>query len=125
MAQSGSILIVEDNPETRMFYRWVLEREGFEVVDAVGADDAVAAVKRSLPCLILLDLIVPRARGFRLARELEDLTTPKDVPIIAISGVKELMEVARISGLRFAGYLQKPVSPTDLLSCVRSQISAD
>ena len=125
MAQRGSILIVEDNPETRMFYRWVLEREGFEVEDAVGADDAVAAVKRSLPRLILLDLIVPRARGFRLARELEDLMMPLDVPIIAISGVKELMEVARISGLNFAGYLQKPVSPADLLSCVRSQIAAD
>lgn len=112
------VLIVEDNPETRMFYRWVLEKAGFVVDDASNAGEAVAAVRRAKPSVVLLDLIVPDARGLRLAQQLQEALEPADVPIVAISGVKEAVDYARISGVRFAEYLQKPISPAQLIDSV-------
>ena len=113
-----TVLVVEDNPETRMFYRWVLEKAGFEVEDVATADEALVAARRTPPGVIVLDLIVPNARGLKLAQELKEATRGAHVPIVAISGVKEAVDFARISGVPFAEYLQKPISPAELIERV-------
>ena len=66
-----TILIVEDEADIRELIRYNMEREGYKVAECASAEDANAHLKRSLPDLILLDLMLPGTDGFAFCRALK------------------------------------------------------
>ena len=114
---AGSILVVEDDPTVCDVVTRYLEREGF-VVEAVGdGEAALAATKRRLPDLVILDIMLPRLDGFEVCRQLR---ARAPVPIIMLTARGE--ESDRIMGLELGAddYVSKPFSPRELVARVRS-----
>jgi PAS domain S-box-containing protein len=109
------ILIVEDNAATRKMMRLALQAEGYEVVEAEDAAQAVAVVSERAPALALVDCKLPDADGFELARRLRERLPA--LRLIAITGwaVEGDMPAWRAC---FSQVLLKPVAPSRLVEVV-------
>ncbi len=93
-AQSGPVLVVEDDPATREMVRRVLEREGREVVEAENGRVGLERVAERQPSLIVLDLMMPEVDGFAFINELREREGGCDIPIVVLTA-KELTELER------------------------------
>jgi len=119
----GNVLIVEDDRDTREMLAMILSTEGFH---AVGAEDGLEAIhvlrtvrRRSpeLPCLVLLDLTMPRLGGGEFRRAQLGDPTVANVPIAVISGAVDAVERAKALGA--VATLTKPLDLDVLLAVVK------
>src|SRR5215475_13365715 len=82
MNLATKILIVDDEPAIRRFLKASLETEGFQIVAAENAAQALSAVSQAKPDLVILDLGLPDLDGMDVIREVR---TRNAVPIIVLS----------------------------------------
>jgi two-component system, chemotaxis family, chemotaxis protein CheY len=111
-----TVLVVEDDDDLRDVVSETLERNGFR---ALGASDGVAALellaREPLPCLILLDLMMPRMSGWEFRRrQLADARLQR-VPVVVMTATTTLDEAA----IHADDLLRKPLSLPALLAAVR------
>jgi DNA-binding response OmpR family regulator len=113
----GRILAVDDEEMVRTMLRRVLTDEGFSVEEASTAEDALAAVARRAPDLVLLDVMLAGQDGFEV---LTQLRRTYDVPVILLTGKGE--EADRVLGLRLGAddYVVKPFSYPELTARISS-----
>jgi CheY-like chemotaxis protein len=123
MSVPANILIVEDDPATREMLTRLLSLEGFHAVaaeDGLEALHLLRAVKRrapDAPCLVLLDLTMPRLGGREFRRaQLEDPRVAS-VPVAIVSGLADAAERAQALGAVAA--VTKPIDVDALLKIVR------
>jgi len=113
-------MIVEDDVDLRDGIAYLLEACGYHVVAATDGEDALDQLGRGLrPCLILLDLLMPRKDGFQFRSEQMQNPTYADIPTIAYSGIytgSGLREKALALGITTV--LEKPVDYDALLDLV-------
>jgi signal transduction histidine kinase/DNA-binding response OmpR family regulator len=81
----GNILVVEDDAPTREFMADFLSKQGYTVEVACGAREARAQVERSLPEIVILDLILPDASGFQLLAEWRSSSRASELPIFVLT----------------------------------------
>jgi PAS domain S-box-containing protein len=122
MSPVPTILVIEDNPLTRKMLRIALESDGYAVLEAEDGRSALAAASRSMPALVLQDLVLPDVNGFELVHRLRALSGGAETPILALSGFLHGMEQARSVEVGFTAMLLKPIEPTSLLEIVRSYL---
>lgn len=79
------VLIVDDDKGVRELLEVLVRREGFRVETAVDGEDALARARKSLPHLILLDLMLPKSGGFEVLHELQAEETA-GIPVIVMTG---------------------------------------
>src|SRR5580765_8400540 len=125
MTRPSSILVVEDNPATLKILRGALEAEGYSVESAPDARTALVAAARSLPDLVLQDLIPPDMDGFELLRHLRALPGGAELPILALSGFLDRLEEAWTVEAGFTALLVKPIPPGQLLEVIRPYLSRE
>jgi DNA-binding response OmpR family regulator len=117
-----TVLLVEDDEATRLFFAQVLTRHGYRVVTAPTGRDAVAACwDLTEPIdMVLLDVHLPDVSGVDLCARLRERSP--DLPVVVCSGEAEPQEVARLLGLGVRRYYQKPVEPDELLATVEATL---
>jgi DNA-binding response OmpR family regulator len=116
-AETGPILVVEDDPKIAQLVRAYLEREGFRVASASDGVAALAAVREQRPRLIVLDLMLPELDGLSVARRVRE---ESDVPILMLSARGSVAD--RVHGIAEGAddYLPKPFSPAELVVRVKA-----
>ena len=112
-----TILIVEDEPSIAEVVSLYLRRASYSVLVAQDGLIAQDLLKRRLPDLVILDIMLPKLDGFELVRWLRD---QNDVPVIFLTSRRN--ETDRIAGLEMGAddYVVKPFSPQELVSRVRA-----
>ena len=112
-----NILIVEDDAEIAMLVSDFLGRNGMGVARARSGAEADRRIARSMPDLVILDLLLPGEDGLSIARRLR---AEHDLPIIMLTAKTEDMD--RIIGLEIGAddYVTKPFNPRELLARVRA-----
>jgi CheY-like chemotaxis protein len=98
-----NVLLVDDDAESRSMLRSLLVKEGCDVEEAGDGLQALAAVARSKPQLILLDLLMPNMDGFEFAHELRNRDEWRRIPVIVITA-KDLTAEDR---KRLNGHVEK------------------
>jgi signal transduction histidine kinase/CheY-like chemotaxis protein len=121
---SGTILLVEDEPDVRKTIQLVLEKTGFQVLTAVDGREALEIFRNHSHKItfVLLDLIMPNMSGWDVLPELRRLQP--GVPILAMSGANEQTSQERLVGQPVDGFLQKPFNPGALIAMTRSILCA-
>jgi len=116
---SKRILVVEDQEDLRAILRDLLVGSGYEVIEAVDGQAAVASAQSERPDLILMDIQLPVLDGYEAMRRIRIDPNLGVTPIIAVSSfaMKGDEEKARASGCD--GYVTKPYSPLQLLRIVK------
>ncbi len=117
MSRKYKILIVDDEARMRRFVRMNLETEGFDVIEAENAYEAIEKVRDEMPDLVLLDVAMPGMDGFEALQYIREMS---DVPVIMLTVKDE--EEDRIRGLDLGAddYVTKPFSPRELASRIRA-----
>ena len=119
MTNNGNrrVLVVDDEPMVREVVTAYLKRDGFAVSEAADGQEALDALRRSTPDLVVLDVMLPKVDGFSVLNHLRKLS---DVPVILLTARAE--ESDRVLGLELGAddYVVKPFSPRELTARVRS-----
>ena len=118
------LLIVDDNPENLKLILMLLSSSGHELVTATDAVQALHAIERRVPDLILLDLQLPGMDGLELTRRLRANTQTRSIPIIAVTAyaMKGDEDKARDAGCD--GYLVKPIDKKLLREAVKGYLGS-
>ena len=105
----GTILYVEDNSDNRNLIRRVLEAEGYSVIDAINANQAIEKLEENRIDLILMDLNMPDMDGYTLTTKIKGIQAFSKIPIVAVTA--NVMRGDREKSLEAGcdGYIQKPI----------------
>ena len=116
----GKILIVEDEANIRQLVRYNLEKEGFQIIEAVDGLQGVKLAKIEKPDLVLLDLMLPEMDGLEVCRNIKGNTGTSSLPIIMLTAKSE--EIDKVIGLELGAddYMTKPFSPRELVARVKA-----
>jgi two-component system response regulator VicR len=120
------ILCIEDDAEMIDLIRLILERKGFEVLEAVGGKEGLEVSRREMPDLILLDLMMPEVDGWEVFRQLRADEQLKDIPVIVVTAKAQSIDI--VLGLHIAkvdGYVTKPFGPQELLKSVNKVLAME
>lgn len=109
------VLVVEDEPDIAALIAYQLTREGFRVETAGSGPEALAAVGREIPDLIVLDRMLPGLSGDEVLGRLKAEAATSNVPVLVLTARREQED--RIEGLELGAddYLTKPFSPRELV----------
>jgi len=114
------VLVVDDEPDLVELVRYNLTEAGFRVSEARTGAEALAAVRRSVPDVLILDLMLPDLSGTEVCRRLRNESELVDLPIIMLTAKSE--EIDRVVGFELGAddYVTKPFSPRELVLRVRA-----
>jgi len=115
VSEARLLLVDDDIPHLNALAER-LAGEGFEVTAAVNARDALAALDRAWPDLVILDLLMPRMDGQTLATRIKDRA---DLPILVLSAVAEADSKADLIARFAEDYVAKPYDYAELLARIR------
>ena len=116
------VLLVEDNDNNRFLARTLLQREGYEVIEALNGLDALAKARTCRPALILLDIQLPEMDGYEVLREIRNDPALTRVPVVAVTAFA--MEGQRHKALAagFSGYIEKPIEVTRFAAQIKTYL---
>jgi two-component system cell cycle response regulator DivK len=109
MPNNSTILYVEDNVDNRTLVRRVLTAEGYTIIEAVNAMQALEILRNTKPGLILMDINMPDIDGYTLTTQIKGMPGLRSIPIIALTA--NVMRGDRERSLEAGcdGYIQKPI----------------
>ena len=115
-----SVLVVEDEEDIMEVIRFNLEKEGYEVHQALSGEKALQVIENNLPSLVLLDLMLPGINGLDLCRIFKQNDRTKAIPVIMLTAKSEDADI--VAGLEMGAedYITKPFSPRVLLARIRT-----
>jgi len=112
------ILIVDDDPSIIMLLKINLEMEGYEVISAQGGAEGVEKAKRSLPDLIIMDVMMPNMDGWTAKQELHKSPEVSGIPVIFLSARAQQADLHKGYEAGAAEYMTKPFEPMELIATV-------
>jgi two-component system, cell cycle response regulator DivK len=116
---SELILLVEDNEKNRKLAHDVLVHQGYRVVDAQSAEDALRLAHAQPPSLVLMDIHLPGMNGIEALRRLRADPATSAIPVMAVTASAMTHDRAKIIAAGFDGYQSKPISVKAFLAAVR------
>ena len=149
MSDKKQILIVDDQEETRFFLSKILEEHGYDYQVARNGEEAISALRRARPDLVLLDIMMPRASGVHVFHAMKNDPRLSEIPIIVVTGMSQVTGVdlhtgkeepkeddgdvvarrfgsvlgEKIKDLTPDGLVEKPITPKVLLSKIQDLLS--
>ncbi|MDA8429750.1 MAG: response regulator [Geobacteraceae bacterium] len=118
----GTILVVDDTPESLRALTGILQQEGYSVRPANSGQLALASIAAQPPDLILLDIRMPGLDGFEVCRRLKSEEATRNIPVIFQSAATDLAD--RLEGLKMGAvdYITKPFQREELLARVKTHL---
>jgi len=119
-ATKQKILIVDDEPDILELIEYNLKKEGYQVFLARNGQEAVAEAKRSLPDLIVLDIMMPKMDGIEACRIMRTMPEFKNTFMVFLTARSE--EYSEIAGFNVGAddYIAKPIKPRALVSRINA-----
>jgi len=121
---SHRIVIADDEPNLLIPLEYMLKREGFEVTVARDGQEALEAIARVRPQLVLLDVMMPRKSGLDVCQVLRADEANLDIRIVLLTAKGRDDDVAKGLALGADAYVTKPFSPKELVLKVRELLGA-
>jgi DNA-binding response OmpR family regulator len=113
------ILIVDDEPSIVVPIQFLMEQQGYRVLVAENGEDALDAIYKYKPDLILLDIMLPRIDGYEVCEIVRLNPEYRDIKIIFLTAKGREVEIAKGLALGANAYITKPFSNTQLVAKVK------
>ena len=104
-----TILLTEDNPESRYLFCFILTKAGCEVVQAGNGVEALEKVKNLVPDLIIMDIQMPEMDGYETVERMRKDARLAKVPIVGLSAFAMATDREKALKNGFNGYIEKPI----------------
>lgn len=114
------ILIVDDEPDILELIEYNLKKEGYQVYTANNGQEAVQEARKSLPDLIILDIMMPKMDGIEACRIMRAMPEFKNTFMVFLTARSE--EYSEIAGFNVGAddYIAKPIKPRALISRINA-----
>ena len=119
----AEILVIDDDPENVHLLTAILRWHGYGVRCAFDGVCALQSVRKALPDLILLDIMMPYLDGHQVCEQLKADEHTCHVPVVFVSALDDPAEIAKSFALGGVAYINKPFQPEDLVACVESHLA--
>ena len=116
------VVLADDDPSIRLMIRHVLESEDFDIVEASDGLEAIKAVEKHHPALILLDAVMPGIDGFTTCQQIKE-KGHTDIPVMMITGLDDDASVERAYEVGATDFITKPIKWAVLKHRVKSVVS--
>ena len=110
------ILVVEDNEQNLYLMTFMLEKNGYEVIQARNGPEGIEMAASVEPAMILLDIQLPSMDGYAVARELRSDPSLANVPIVAVTSYAMAGDRDRVLAAGCTGYIEKPINPDTFIA---------
>jgi len=104
-----TILVVDDDEQLRILFRYKLEEEGFNVVEAATGEEAISVYQQTTPTLILMDAVMPGMDGFDACQKIFGLATPEKPIVLMTTSLDDEKSVSKAFDAGAADYITKPI----------------
>ena len=120
MPRPASILVVDDEPNIVLSLKFLMEQKGYEVSIARNGKEALEALNKKLPDLILLDVMMPKPDGYEVCQKIRATPEWENIPVIMLTAKGR--EVEREKGLAMGAdyYVTKPFGTQELVAKVQT-----
>ena len=119
------ILIVDDETSIVIPIQFLMEQQGYSVLVAENGEDALDAIYKYKPDLILLDIMLPRIDGYEVCEIVRLNPDYRDIKIIFLTAKGREVEIAKGLALGANAYITKPFSNTELVAKVKALLNND
>lgn len=119
---NSTILVAEDDPDTRRLIAHLLKKAGYPVVQAEDGEQALEILQTQTPGLVLLDCQMPRLDGFAVCQRLKDNPEHADLPVIFLTALSDPGDKARGFEVGGEDYVTKPIERRELLARIRARL---
>ena len=119
---SKRILVVEDQEDNRQILRDLLGNAGYELIEAENGEEALAAVARQRPDLILMDIQLPGMNGIQALGHLRADPRTRDIPVMAVTASAMTHDRQKIMAAGFDAYQAKPINVKEFTEAVRRML---
>ena len=117
------VLVIDDDPKILRMINTVLSSEkDLEILTADSGFQAGLTVSLWMPDIILLDMLMPGVDGFEVCRRLKSDEKTKDIPIIAVTVLKDPKEIKKMHSCGIADYISKPFKSEDLVRKIKEHL---
>jgi CheY-like chemotaxis protein len=117
-------LVVEDDPSIRRMVCTYLAELGLDPIEANDAESAIEELKRGVPALVCLDLMLPAASGYAVCDYMSGAPPLRKAPVLVISARNLPQDRAEAGAVGASGYLTKPFTRAAFNACVESLLEA-
>jgi two-component system cell cycle sensor histidine kinase/response regulator CckA len=118
----ASILIVDDTPSSLHLLASILTRQGYHVLSASDGPSGLSLAQAEPPDLILLDVMMPCMSGYEVCEQLRENERTRDVPVIFISALDQVLDKVKGFSLGGVDYITKPFHPREVLARVETHL---
>ena len=118
----SKILVIEDNEQNLYLVTFILEKHGYEVIQARDGQEGIDLADRTNPDLILLDIQLPLMDGYAVARALRSNPALTEVPIVAVTSYAMAGDREQILAVGCTGYIEKPINPSTFMAEVEQHL---
>ena len=122
MADSPTVLLVEDNDDNLRIYSTILTYAGYNVLEATDGESGLATARSQRPNLILMDVSIPKIDGWEVTRILKADPATAAIPVIALTAHALTSDRERAAEIGFDGYIPKPAEPRLVLAEVERRL---
>lgn len=119
---SPKILVADDEPNIVISLEYLLKREGYTVVIARDGQEAVDAIVREQPDLVLLDVMMPKKTGFEVCQEVRAIESVQGTKILMLTAKGRDTDVAKGLALGADAYMTKPFATRELVQKVAEML---
>jgi DNA-binding response OmpR family regulator len=119
----ASILIVDDTPANLNVLSTILTQQGYKVRPANNGEVALVVAQRATPDLILLDIQMPGMNGFEVCKRLKEIDQTRDIPVIFISALDEVLDKVEAFEVGGVDYITKPFQILEVLARIEYQLT--
>jgi CheY-like chemotaxis protein len=126
--ESGPILIVDDDPQACQLYQRLATYAlpGFPIITAGNGAAALAILEKEIPCMVILDLMMPEVDGFTVLKQMRQNPRTRQVPVVVMSGkMLSLDDVHRLDYGRVTFYSKEHLSTEEALASLRRALSGE
>ena len=117
------VLAIDDDVKILQMIKTILfSEEEMQVITAENGFEAGLTIYNSMPDLILLDFLMPNLDGFEVCRRLKSDEKTKDIPIIAVTVLKEMEEIQKMISAGVVDYISKPFESEELVKKVKEHL---
>lgn len=117
------VLIIEDNEQNRYMMKFLLEKSGYEVVEAQNAEEGIELAGSAAPALVLLDIQLPIMDGYAVAQALKGNAETAGIPIVMVTSYAMTGDREKGMASGCSGYIEKPIDPENFVSELAQYLS--
>lgn len=113
------ILVIEDNENNLYLIKFILEKNGYQVVEAKDAKTGIKKVSSEKPDLIIMDIQLPDLSGLEATKKIRASKANSKIPIIAITSYAMVGDKEKALAAGCTSYIEKPINPETVMDELR------